>query len=217
MTGGAHGPVRSVTPASPAGAAHRAGVTVSRGTARTSDRPHSVIVCASWADSPARTRDTPSAPPVASPQITGRPTKTAVAPERERRQHVRARADPAVGVDLDLVADGGDDLGQGGGAGDHRVGLPAAVRGDPDRRRPGLHAPRGVVPAQHALHHDRQPGELGEPADVVEGPAGVAAGGLPAGGALPSGRSAGSAKPVRPRRAAGGRARGRSTVSTSAR
>ena len=201
MTGGAHGPVRSVT------RGHRTGVTVSRGTERTSGRPHRVIVCASWAESPASTRDTPSAPPVASPQMAGRPTNTAVAPERQRGQHVRARADPAVGVDLHLVPDGVADLGQRGRAGDDRVGLPAAVRGDPHRRRAGAHALDRVVPAEHALDHDREAGQLGEPADVVERP-GRALGGRAA-GRRPRCPSAGRSAARRgwPRRAAGGRAR----------
>ena len=54
------------------------------------------------ADSPASTRDTPAAPPVASPQITGRPTKTAVAPRARAVRTSEPRPDPAVGVDLDV-------------------------------------------------------------------------------------------------------------------
>ena len=79
-----------------------------------------------------------------------------------------------------------------------RRGRPAgrrAWRPRPRTRRPATHV-GGVVAAQHALDHDRQAGQLGEPADVVEGPVRAGdrrRGALPAGW-LPSGRSAGRAK-----------------------
>ena len=57
-----------------------AGVTVSRGTVATSPSPQRVIVVASCADRPSSTALTPSAPPVARPQMAGRPTNTARAP-----------------------------------------------------------------------------------------------------------------------------------------
>ena len=213
MTGGAHGPVRIVTAGgrAAAGGPCPAGPRARR-TGRTGPS------CApTGPQSPARTRDTPSAPPVASPQMAGRPTKTAVAPSASAVSDVRARPDPAVGVDLDLVADGVARP-RAGRPRWRPPGRPAGRRGSDthDRRRAGLDARAASSPRSTPFTTTGQAGELGEPADVVEGPGRAASARGCRRAGLPSGRSGGqrgsafaSSRSRRPRT-------GRSTVSTSA-
>ena len=110
---------------------------------------------------------TPSAPPVASAHSDGRPISVALAPERQRLDHVGGAAHAAVDVDLGPPVDGVDDLGQDVGRG-RRVGqLACPVVGHHDRGRPGVDAAHGVVGPLHALDHDGQRTQPGQPLDVV--------------------------------------------------
>ena len=90
-------------------------------------------------------------------------------PECHRLGHVGDAAHAAVHVDLRPPGDRVDDLRQDVG-GRRRVGeLAGAVVRHHDGRRSRLDAPHGVVGALHALDHDRQRAQPGEPADVVGG------------------------------------------------
>ena len=85
--------------------------------------------------------------------MTGRPRKHGDAP-RASGEDVRARADPPVGVDLDLVGDGFDHLREGGAlaiAGS--ACRPPCV--DTHTAAAPLYAARRVVAAQHALDDHR--------------------------------------------------------------
>ena len=88
-------------------------------------------------------------------------------PECQRLDHVGGPAHAAVDVDLGPSGHGVDDLGQNV-CGRRRIGqLAGPVVGDHDGRRPGLDAAHGVVGPLHALDHDGQRTQSGQPSDVV--------------------------------------------------
>ena len=112
---------------------------------------------------------TPSAPPVASAHSEGRPTRVARAPSANALTTSGDAAHAAVDVDLGPAGDRVDDLGQDVGRrrGVGQLARPV-VRHD-DGRRPGLDAPHRVVRPLHALRHDGERAQPGQPPDVVGG------------------------------------------------
>ena len=88
-------------------------------------------------------------------------------PERQRLHHVGGPAHAAVDVDLGPPGHGVDHLGQDVGRG-RRVGeLAGPVVGHHDGGRSGVDAAHGVVGPLHALDHDGQRAQPGQPPDVV--------------------------------------------------
>ena len=102
-----------------------------------------------------------------APTATGARPGSPCAPSASALTTSGARRSAAVDVDLGPPGDRVDDLGQDVGRG-RRVGqLAGAVVGHHDGGRPGLDAAHGVVGPLHALDHDGQLAQPGQPPDVV--------------------------------------------------
>ena len=89
--------------------------------------PASASATSNSATSKSSTVRAPASPPTASPQITGRPTITALGAQRERLEHVRASANAAVHKNVHAIADRAGDRRQRVGPGRDGVELAAAV------------------------------------------------------------------------------------------
>ena len=104
---------------------------------------------------------TPCSPAAASAWSGCRPRKTASAPRASAVSTSRPGPHAAVDVHLGVPGHRRGHPGQGVARAHGAVQLAAAVVGHPDRGGARVDAPPGVVGAEHALDHDREPGDLG--------------------------------------------------------